>query len=289
MKYYGAVYRPPSEARSLIIQATLGCSNNTCAFCTMYKGKLFQVRPLEDVIADLEEISRDYSLLRRVFIADGDALIADTPYLLTLLKTIYRLFPRCERVTSYATPRSLLLKTEGELDQVRRAGLTMLYMGLESGNDEVLKRMIKGNTCEEIVEAGKKARRCGFDLSVTAITGLGGKELMREHAADTARAFSEMNPEYIGLLTLMVDEGTLLERWVREGSFQLLDTDEVMDEIQLTLEQMDSPGSVFRMNHASNYLALKGTFNQDKERLIAQVEAARRHKEVLRPEYWRAL
>ena len=289
MKYYGAVYRPPSEARSLIIQATLGCSNNTCAFCTMYKAKRFEIRPLEDVIADLAEISLEYPMLRKVFIADGDALIADTAYLLTLIETIYKLFPNCERVTSYATPRSLLLKTEEELQRIRQAGLTMLYMGLESGNDAVLKKMIKGNTAAEIIEAGRKARRTGFALSVTAITGLGGKELMRDHAIDTAKALSEMNPEYIGLLTLMVDNGTPLAKWVQEGSFQLLDTEEVMEEIQLTLQYLDSPGSIFRMNHASNYLSLKGVFNQDKEKLITQVEAARRHLDRLRPEYYRML
>ncbi len=287
MEYFGDVYRPPSEARSLIIQATLGCSNNTCAFCTMYKAKKFLVRSIEDVTADLQEMHDIYPGVRRIFLADGDALAADTQYLLQILERAGRLFPYCERITSYATPRSILEKSEEDLDRLRRAGLTMLYMGLESGDDVVLKRMGKGCSCAQIVEAGKKARRHGYALSVTAISGLGGKERFREHALETARALSEMNPEYIGLLTLLIHPGTPLERWVREGSFTLPDADEILEEVQLTVENIDSPGSIFRMNHASNYLALKGTLNEDRQKMIEQIEKARRHQLSLRPDGWR--
>ena len=165
----------------------------------------------------------------------------------------------------------------------------MLYMGLESGSDCVLKLMKKGNTADEIARAGIRVRKCGFALSVTAITGLGGREHWKEHAIETGKVLSAMNPEYIGFLTLLVEPGTLLEKWVADGSFQLLDTDQVLEETRLTLENIDSPGSIFRMNHASNYLSLRGTFNQDKERMIREVEEAIEHKKGLKPEYFRAL
>ena len=175
-----------------------------------------------------------------------------------------------------------------ELRRLREGGLKMVYMGLESGCDAVLERMQKGHTAAAIVAAGQKARRAGLALSVTAISGLGSRELLREHAVDTARALSAMNPEYIGLLTLMVEPGTPLERWVREGSFQVLGPAEILQETALLLDHMDSPGSVFRMNHASNYLTLKGTLNRDLPALRQQVqEGLMGHG--LRPESWRAL
>ena len=178
--------------------------------------------------------------------------------------------------------------TASELRRLREGGLKMVYMGLESGCDAVLERMQKGHTAAAIVAAGQKARRAGLALSVTAISGLGSRELLREHAVDTARALSAMNPEYIGLLTLMVEPGTPLERWVREGSFQVLGPAEILQETALLLDHMDSPGSVFRMNHASNYLTLKGTLNRDLPALRQQVqEGLMGHG--LRPESWRAL
>lgn len=289
MRYYGDVYRPPSEANSFILQVTLGCSHNACAFCSMYKEKSFTVRPWEEVLADLTEVSREYPYVRRVFLADGDALAVPADYLLELIKTIWVLFPSCERITSYASPGSILRKTKEELSLIRNAGLSMLYMGLESGNNEVLKKMRKGYTAEEIVSAGRKAKDAGFALSVTAISGLGGKERTKEHAWDTGKALSAMNPDYIGLLTLMVNQRTPLYEWIRSGSFELLSPDEVLEETRTLLENLDSPGSIFRMNHASNYLILKGTFNQDKERLLAQIEAALEGKAFLRSEAARRL
>jgi len=289
MKYYGDVYRPPSEARSLIIQATLGCSNNTCAFCTMYKAKKFIIRPIEDVIQDLMDCREYYSVVRRIFIADGDALEAPTEYLVELLETIAKLFPECERITSYATPQSIRKKTEEELRIIRSKNLSMLYMGLESGDDEVLRLMRKNQTSTQIIEAGRKARDAGFSLSVTAITGLGGKAMWKQHAVNTAKAFNEMKPEFIGLLTLMVDPGTPLEKWVNDGSFEMLSSDEILEELYLTMESFDSPGSVFRMNHASNYLVLRGTLNDDKGRMLSEIKRAMEDDSRLRPEYFRAL
>ena len=274
MRYYGSVYRPPSEAYSLIVQVTYGCSHNTCAFCGMYKEKRFALRPLAEVLEDFHLARQYYRNVGRIFLADGDALIRKASELYTILDTIRELFPECERVTSYASPSSIRLRTDEELQTLRAKGLTMVYMGLESGCDDVLKRMRKGHTAAAIVAAGQKAKRCGLTLSVTAISGLGSVELWQQHALDTARAVSEMKPDYLGLLTLMVEPGTPLETWVKDSSFTLLTPAEVLKETELFLQNVDSEGTVFRANHASNYLTLKGTLNGDREALLAQIRAA---------------
>ena len=186
MRYYGAVYRPPSEAYSLIVQVTYGCSHNTCAFCSMYKEKRFALRPLEEVLEDFRIARQTYRHVDKVFLADGDALVRKASELYTILDTIRELFPECERVTSYASPASIRIRTDEELQTLRAKGLTMVYMGLESGSDEVLKLMRKGHPAAEIIEMGQKVRRNGIALSVTAITGLGGPELLEKHAIETA-------------------------------------------------------------------------------------------------------
>ena len=289
MRYYGAVYRPPSEAYSLLVQVTYGCSHNTCAFCSMYKEKRFALRPLDEVLEDFRIARRTYRHVDKVFLADGDALVRKASELYTILDTIRELFPECERVTSYASPASIRIRTDEELRTLRAKGLTMVYMGLESGCDEVLKLMRKGHMSAEIIEMGQKVRRNGIALSVTAITGLGGPELLEQHAIETAKAFNAMNPEYIGMLTLMVEPGTPLYDWVRDGDFRLLTQPQVLRETRLLVENLDSPGSVFRMNHASNYLVLKGTLNQDKEAMLRTIDAAEHDLSRLRPEEWRGL
>ena len=289
MRYYGAVYRPPSEAYSLIVQVTYGCSHNTCAFCSMYKEKRFALRPLDEVMEDFRIARRTYRHVDKVFLADGDALVRKASELYTILDTIRELFPECQRVTSYASPTSIRIRTDEELQTLRAKGLTMVYMGLESGCDEVLKLMRKGHMSAEIIEMGQKVRRNGIALSVTAITGLGGPELLEQHAIETAKAFNAMNPEYIGMLTLMVEPGTPLYDWVRDGDFRLLTQPQVLRETRLLVENLDSPGSVFRMNHASNYLVLKGTLNQDKEAMLRTIDAAEHDLSRLRPEAWRGL
>ena len=289
MRYYGSVYRPPSEARSLIVQVTYGCSHNTCAFCSMYKEKRFALRPLEEVLEDFRLAREVYPRVEKVFLADGDALVRKAAELYTILDTVREQFPECGRVTCYASPASIRLRTEEELRTLRQKGLTMVYMGLESGCDAVLERMRKGHSAAEIVEMGQKARQCGLALSVTAITGLGGPDLLERHALETAEAFNAMNPEYIGMLTLMVEPGTPLYDWVHGGEFQLLSQPQVLEETRLLVERLDSPGSVFRMNHASNYLSLRGTLNGDREAMLAEIARAEQDLSRLRPESWRGL
>ena len=289
MRYFGSVYRPPSEARSLIVQVTYGCSHNTCAFCSMYKAKKFTLRPMEEILEDFRLARQAYSKVGRIFLADGDALIRPAADLERILEVIAELFPECERVTCYASPSSIHKRTPEELKRLRERNLTMVYMGLESGCDEVLKRMRKGHTAADIVAAGQKINAAGIDLSVTAISGLGGVELWREHAVDTAAALSAMKPAYIGLLTLMVEPGTPLYDWVEKGQFQLLDSHQVLEETALLVAQLDCEGAVFRMNHASNYLTLKGTLNEDKQALLKRIHSAMSGRTDLRPEYFRAL
>lgn len=289
MRYYGDVYRPPSEARSLIVQVTYGCSHNTCAFCSMYKEKRFAVRPLEDVLEDFRTARALYTHVDKVFLADGDALVRKAGELETILDTVRELYPECRQVTSYASPASIRIRTDEELRTLRAKGLTMVYMGLESGCDEVLKLMRKGHSAAEIVAMGQKVRKNGIALSVTAITGLGGPDLLERHAVETAEAFNAMNPEYIGMLTLMVEPGTPLYDWVQDGSFHLLTPPQVLRETRLLMEHLDSPGSVFRMNHASNYLTLKGTLNADRDAMLARIDQAEQDLSLLRPEGWRGL
>ncbi len=289
MRYFGSVYRPPSEARSLIVQVTYGCSHNTCAFCSMYKAKQFTLRPMEDILEDFRMARQYYPSVRRIFLADGDALIRPAADLERILTCINELFPERERITCYASPASIHKRTPEELARLRELGLSMVYMGLESGSDAVLSRMRKGHTAADIVAAGQKINTSGIQLSVTAISGLGGQELWREHAVDTAKALSDMKPAYIGLLTLMVEPGTPLYDWVQSGAFRLLDSRDVLEETALLVANLDCPGAVFRMNHASNYLTLKGTLNQDKEALLARIHSAMSGRTDLRPEYFRAL
>ncbi len=289
IRYEGDVYRPPSEARSLIIQATIGCSNNTCAFCRMYKEKQFRLRDIEDVLDDFRIARQWYRNVPRIFIADGDALIQPMDRWEKIFNCIKSLYPECERVTSYATPKTVLLKTDDELLSLRQMGLQMVYIGLESGSDKVLNIMKKGSATADIIEASQKLHKAGIAISVTAINGLGGIERSKEHAIDTGKVLSAMKPQYIGLLTLMVDRGTPLFDMVQRGEITLLSAEEILAETRLILQNCDCEGSVFRANHASNYLPLAGTLNRDKQKLIALIDSALQGKTNLRPEWMRGL
>lgn len=288
MRYEGRVFRPPSEAYSLIVQVTVGCSHNKCTFCDMYKEKRFHLRKLEDVLEDFNIARRQYRYIERVFLADGDALIRKTEDLAAILKHIRKVIPECRRVTSYGSPKSILTKSPEDLQLLHSLGLEMIYLGLESGNEQVLKHINKGVTVEDIVRAGQMVKDAGMKLSVTAISGLGGTEMWKEHAIDTAKAFSRMKPDYIGLLTLMFEGDVPLRRECEVGKFHLLTAPQVAKETLLLLEHIDSEGSVFRSNHASNYLTLKGTLNRDREAMCEQIRTAL-ERGGYKKEYFRAL
>ena len=274
MHYSGAVYRPPSEAHSLIVQCTLGCSHNKCAFCIMYKAKQFSINPLEQVLGDLAEARAYYPRIERIFLADGDALILPMDYLLRVLDDIRERFPECERVSAYASTKAIMRKTDEELLTLREHGLQMVYVGLESGLEPLLRKYDKGVTAEEIIEHSLRAKAAGMTLSVTAINGMGGREQSEEHALATAAALSRIKADYVAMLTLRVYSGTPLHDWIERGELTMLGPLELAAENRVILQHIDSEGSVFRSNHASNYLPLKGTLNRDREALIAQIDRA---------------
>lgn len=288
IQYEGRVFRPPSEAYSLIVQVTIGCSHNKCTFCDMYKEKRFRVRPLDDVKRDFDQARRAYRQVDRIFLADGDALMCKAEHMAEVLRYIRKVFPECQRVTSYGSPKSVLVKTQEELNMLHDLGLDMVYLGLESGNDEVLRRINKGETADEIVHAGLMVKQAGIKLSVTCIAGLGSHELSEQHAIDTARALSRMKPEYIGLLTLLFELDTPMKRDWQAGKFQLLTPVEIAAETLTLLEHIDCEGSVFRANHASNYVNLAGTLNRDRENMCARLRQALEGKINFRSERYRA-
>lgn len=289
MKYEGIVYRPPSEARSLIIQATIGCAHNTCVFCNMYRAKNFRIREMEEIKHDILEGAAQYGkLVEKVFLADGDALCIPTADMLEILEFIGEKMPWNHQIAAYATTQDILEKTEEELRKINGAGLQLLYIGAESGDNEVLRRMAKGVTAEEIGEAGKKAKACGFNTSVTLISGLGSRERMQEHAVESAKLITKMKPDYLGFLTLMLEEPAPICRLVEKGDFLLLSPDEVMEEMKIFLSAVDSEGTVFRANHASNYVNLRGTLNRDRQFLLEQIRKATA-KMNYKPENYRGL
>ena len=274
MHYSGSVYRPPSEAHSLIVQCTLGCSHNRCAFCIMSKDKHFSINPIEQVLGDLAEARAHYLRIERVVLADGDALVLPMDYLLTVLDFIREHFPECERVSAYASTKALMKKTDEELRTLREHGLQMVYIGLETGLEELLKKYDKGVTARETVEHSLRAKAAGMTLSVTAINGMGGREQSEEHAVATAAALSRIKADYVAMLTLRVYSGTPLHDWIERGELTMLGPKELAAENRVILQHIDSEGSVFRSNHASNYLPLKGTLNRDRDALIAQIDKA---------------
>lgn len=273
IKYEGSIYRPPSEAQSLIIQATIGCSHNACSFCTMYRQKSFRARTYNEIKSDLEFARQSYSYVRRIFLADGDAMILSFEKLSEILVLIQKLFPECERVGIYGTSKSINIKTDQELLHLRKLGLGIVYIGLESGNDTILASINKGEQSADIVAAGIKAKKAGMLTSVTAISGIGGKDLRYEHAFDTAIALSDMNPDYIGFLSLMLEPDTRFYETIKSGQFQLLSPVEIVEEMLTFLKNIDSPNTVFRCNHASNYFSLYGNLNKDIPSMILELDS----------------
>ncbi len=290
MRYEGMVYRPPSEAYSLIIQITIGCAHNKCTFCSMYKEKSFRIRSLEEIFEDLEMARRTYSHVDKIFLADGDALVLKTDRLVAILDKIRVLFPECGRVGIYGRHGDIARKSEEELKLLKEKGLGIVYLGAESGSAKVLQDICKDATPEELIAAVRKVEACGIKASVTFITGLAGRDGWQEHAIETGKMITAMEPSYVGLLTLMVEPGTPLYKDIKEKRFNLLSPAEVMLETALLLENANpKKPCVFRSNHASNYLSLKGDLPQDKERLLAQIRHAMEHQGLLKDERFRAL
>ncbi len=290
MRYEGDIYRPPSEAYSYILQATIGCAHNKCTFCTSFKAKKFRIRSLEEVFEDLEMARRYYKYIEKIFIADGDALVCKNSYLMAILDKIKELFPECQRVSIYGRAKDILRKTEEELIALRDNGLGIIYMGVESGNPEILKRIKKGETREEMIEAVRKAEGLGIPTSLTFLSGIGGRAMWRENAIDTGTIISEMEPTYASFLTVMVVPGTPLHDEMMRGEFELLRPDEVLKEAQLLLENINvKKKCIFRSNHASNYVSLKGDLPADRETMIQRLKVAQNNSSMWKDERFRML
>lgn len=288
MKYHGSVYRPPSEANSLIIQVTLGCTHNSCTFCPMFSDKRFRLVPFDEVMSNLKEARCEYSYVKRIFFADGNSLCLTNEKLLPLMEAAQAIFPECERISVYARAENVLRKTDEELLALKAAGLGIVYIGAESGSDEVLRRVNKGETADQMIEAVQKAEALGIKTSVTFISGLGGRELMEEHAVKTGEMIAQMGASYVGLLTLMTAPGTPLFKDLMSGKFRQLTQPEVAKELELILTHADCQSPcVLRSNHASNRLVLSGTLPQDRERLLEQVRRAQTSEAGLRPKHFR--
>ncbi len=291
MPYVGAIYRPPSEARSFILQVTVGCSHNKCTFCSVYKDKKFQIKSLDEIARDIEDAKPYASHIRRVFLADGDALIIPQKKLVRIMEMIQEAFPNLERVGIYGNAKSILKKSVDDLRELRSLKLGIVYIGLESGNDEILKKVKKGSTTQHMIEAAHLIHEAEITLSVTVILGLGGREMSRVHAIDTGKVLSLMDPEFAAALSLMLVPPAPLCEAYEAGRFQLPDAFEMLEELALIIANMDVSHCFFSSNHASNYLPIQVWLPEGKEEILALIrEVINRHdRGLLRPESYRAL
>lgn len=289
LRYEGRMWRPPSEARSYILQATIGCSHNLCTYCDMYRDKDFRVRNLSSVLLDIDEASRLYPGVTKVFVADGDAMVMDREHWNPILLRLKASFPSLRRVSCYATAENVLEKSEEELRELREGGLSLLYIGPESGDDVTLKRIVKGNTFEDHAEAARKAHAAGMKISVIMLLGAGGEERTEEHARETARLVTAMDPEFLSALTLSVIPGTPLHRMMEKGKFDLPSIEGLLRELRTIVADSEPTRAIFRTNHASNYLSLAGRLPRDRDAIVSEIDSALRGDVPLRPEYFRGL
>jgi radical SAM superfamily enzyme YgiQ (UPF0313 family) len=290
MKYEGMIIRPPSEANSLLLQVTVGCSHNRCSFCPTYKGEKFRIKSFSEIEEDILEAGR-YRFVEKVFLCDGDALIIPQPRLIQILASIRSHVKGAKRVGCYANAKSILRKSPDDLVQLCAAGLKIVYLGVETGNEELLKRIDKGATRTQMIEAGKRIKDAGISLSVTVLLGIGGIEKSIAHAFDTASVLTEIDPDYVGALTVMVVPRTPLYEDCVSGRFVLPDTFGFLRELEIMIAHTDFTNCFFTSNHASNYLPVRARMPEEKEktvRMIRQVIQSGDNRR-LRPEYMRGL
>ena len=290
MFYNEPLFRPPSEAESFILQATLGCSWNACTYCAMYRSKRYRVRPLDEVLADIAEASARFAEdVRHVFVADGDPLAMDLGQWEPILRALATSFPRLRRVSTYATARNLREKTPVELRRLRELGLSLLYIGPESGDDVTLKRIAKGASAADHVEAARKAREAGMDQSLIFLLGAGGRERSEVHARASGQLATAMDPKFLSTLTLTVVPDTPIARLEDQGRFELPDVRGLLTELRWFVEEANLTNAVFRSNHASNHLPIGGRLPRDREAVLAAIDAALAGRVRLRPEWARGL
>lgn len=287
--YAEPVYRPPSEADSLIFQITIGCSFNKCSFCDMYRNKEYAERKWEDIKAEIDLASKHIPETSRIFLADGDALNLSTDKLVQILDYLYKSFPSLERVSCYAMPKNLWEKSDEELQTLRNHGLSMFYLGIESGSNTILKKVTKGATAQGIIDACLKAKRNNYILSCMIILGLGGRTYTEEHIRETARVVNAISPHYLGALSLYLETGVKDEFLTKfKEPFIPLNDEELLDEIKRLVEQIDSlTPIVFRANHASNPYLLGATLPHEKQQLLDKIASLQTRPELARPKGWR--
>ncbi len=290
MKYEGMIIRPPSEANSLLLQISVGCSHNKCTFCSTFKEKKFRIKTFEEIQEDIVEASR-YGHIEKVFLCDGDALILPMKKLVPILESIKFNIKGVKRIGLYANVKSILRKTPEELEQLRDLGVNIAYLGMESGNDEILKDIEKGADSRQMVEAGRKIKKADIELSVTVLLGIGGKKKSMEHAMDTARILTEIDPDYVGALTVMVIPGTPLYEEQMAGKFELPDQFGFLKELGVMVANSDFTNCFFTSNHASNYLPIRARMPQEKDETVKLIQEVIQssNKKILRPEYLRGL
>ncbi len=290
MKYEGMIYRPPSEANSLILQVAVGCSYNQCTFCHSFRDRKFRIKSFEEIKEDIDEAS-ELGSIPRVFLADGDALIIPQPFLIQILDYLNSKINGLERVGIYANAVDVLKKDVEELKELKARGLGIIYLGLETGNAEILKRIRKNATAEQMIQAGKRVKEAGILLSITVLLGIGGVDMSRAHAEDTGKVLSAMDPDYVGALSLIIVPGTPIEEELRAGKLVLPNPFELIRELEIMITHCHFTECFFASNHASNYLPLRIRMPREKEKalkLIREVLAAK-DPDLLRPEYMRAL
>jgi radical SAM superfamily enzyme YgiQ (UPF0313 family) len=289
--YIGRIYRPPSEARSLLLQVSVGCSHNRCVYCDMYTDKQFKPKPWEFVEADLREAASAGPRSRRVFLCDGDALILKTGRLMQILEGIRSHLPWIERVGVYGDTRSVLRKSVDELRELRAAGLGIIYHGMESGDDQVLKLIDKGGTRDECIETAQRLRDADLLHSVMVLLGIGGVELSEQHARNTATALSAMDPPFVGALTTTIVPGTTLDGMARRGEFELPEKFRMLEELRILVADTHFSHCRFSANHASNYLPIQSDMPRDQRALLDLLDRVieQRDESLLKPEGLRAL
>ena len=290
LRYEAPLFRPPSEAESLILQATVGCSWNHCTYCAMYREKTFRVRPLDEVVAEVRLAAQECGPgVTRVFVADGDALAMEPGHWEPLLLACREAFPRLRRVSAYATALNVAAKSDGELRRLRELGLSLLYVGPETGDDVAFRRIAKGAGFAEHALAARRAHAAGMKLSAIFLLGAGGVERSREHAEGAARLVTEMDPEFLSVLTLTVVPGTPLAALAARGGFALPSVERMLEELRTIVAESRPTGAIFRTNHASNHLPLEGRLPRDRDRILATVDRALAGEFPLRPEWARGL
>jgi radical SAM superfamily enzyme YgiQ (UPF0313 family) len=290
-EYSEPLFRPPSEAYSLILQSTIGCSWNKCAFCEMYTNKKFTTRKIGDVINDIKDFAKYGAEVKKVFLADGNPMCLSSKKLMELLKAVKLYLPSVRRVSSYALPADIIRKSDEELKNLYDAGLKLLYVGIESGDDELLELINKGETYTSTIKGLTKAQKAGIKNSVMIINGLGGKKYSQQHALNSAKLLNEIQPYYCSTLVLSFPFGVERYRERFKGEYIEMSILDLLKEMRIFIENLDLKSTIFRSDHASNYLVLKGVLNKDKDRLLSKLDFAINNPEhaKLKPEWMRGL